>query len=240
MAPKAPPPPKPPSAAEKLFKDRRGLGAYIAHPEAFPPTRVIYSTPDVVAIHDLYPKAAVHCLLLPRSPAHALVHPLDALSSDAAFLALVRAEAAKLRSLVAGELRRLFGEVSRSEAPRTAVRLGAVDLAPGEEMPRGRDWEAEVKVGVHAQPSMSHLHVHVLSRDMHSVCMRHRKHYNSFNTPFLVELDAFPLAPGDPRRHPRGWSDVGLKCWRCGKGFEHRFKALKDHLEVEFEAWKRE
>jgi len=225
---------------QKLFKDRNGLGAYLADPAAYPATRVIYSNPDVVAIHDLYPKATVHCLLLPRSPSHTLLHPLEALSEDAAFLALVRAEAAKLQALVGQELRRLLGGASRTEAPRTAALLGAVDLAPGEPLPGGRDWEAEVKVGVHAKPSMNHLHVHVLSRDMHSVCMRHRKHYNSFNTPFLVELDAFPLAQDDPRRNPHGWSDVGLQCWRCGKAFGNRFKALKDHLDVEFEAWARE
>ena len=240
MAVKPPPPPKPPSTAQKLFRDRDALGAFVFFPEQHPPETVIYYNADFTAIHDRYPKGTVHCLLLPRSRAHTLQHPLDALSDDAAFLASVRAEAARLKTLVAQELRRLLGEGSRTEAPRTAVLLGERELAPGEELPAGRDWEADVKVGVHAHPSMSHLHVHVVSQDMHSVCMRHRKHYNSFNTPFLVELEAFPLARDDPRRKSHGWHETPLRCWRCGKDFGNRFKALKDHLEVEFEEWKRE
>ncbi|TPX06919.1 uncharacterized protein E0L32_011143 [Thyridium curvatum] len=258
MAPKprhAPPPPssvanKPHTTATTTssFAGRDGLGAYIADPASFPASRVIYHSESFVAIHDLYPKASVHALLLPRSPALGAQHPLDALSApDGAFLAAVRAELPRLVALVAAELQRRFGRYSRQDAAREAVLSGEAEAEAGGdggggELPPGRDWAAEVRVGVHAHPSMSHLHVHVLSRDMHSPCLKHRKHYNSFNTPFLVDVADFPLAADDPRRHPgrEGYLQSDFRCWRCGRTFGNRFKALKEHLEVEFEEWKRE
>ena len=111
-----------------------------------------------------------------------------------------------------------------------------------DELPPGRDWSQSVISGVHAGPSMNHIHVHVLSADMHSSCMRHRKHYNSFNTPFLVDVDDFPLAEGDPRLRymEMKYLRVDFKCWRCGRDFGNSFDALKSHLREEFEAWKRD
>lgn len=264
--------------AAAAAKNRMGLGAYIRDPGAFPPSVIIYQNANFVAIHDKFPKATVHALLLPRSSAHSLLHPFDAFR-DAAFLESVRHEVRRLRGLVARELQRRLGVHSRAERRRQAVLNG--DEAPtsresaghggkskkdddgdGEVppplLPPGRDWDKEIICGVHAVPSMSHLHVHVLSRDMHSGTMRHRSHYNSFTTPFLVDLDAFSPKPGehqvadgnedgggggwleeeDPRR--QGHLRRDLRCWRCGKGFGNQFKKLKDHLEEEFVSWRSE
>ncbi|KAI1093893.1 HIT-like protein [Rostrohypoxylon terebratum] len=219
------------------FKERDGLGAYTANPTS---ERVIYHDASFVAINDLYPKSTVHTLLLPRSPRSRL-HPFDAFD-DAAFLSSVQAETQKLKRLVAKELQRRYGRYSAQERDREAVLNGDVELADGEPLPKGRDWESELLVGIHAHPSMNDLHVHVLSPDMISECMRHRKHYNSFNTPFLIDVTDFPLAKDDPRRHPReaGFLNRDLVCWRCKKNFGNRFKQLKDHLEEEFEEWKKE
>ncbi|KAH8908911.1 HIT-like protein, partial [Coniochaeta sp. PMI_546] len=246
MRPKPHPPPPDskhshPSTASKLtriFKDRDGLGAYLADPKAFPSSRVIYHNDAFVAIHDLYPKASVHTLLLPRSTKHNLRHPFDAFE-DVEFLASVRIETDRLKNLVAKELKRRFGSGSRKEIEREKAIAAAGEDADEAQLPPGRDWLAEVKVGIHLHPSMSHLHVHVLSRDMHSPCLKHRKHYNSFNTPFLIDVADFPLPGDDPRRLPRQvYLDRDLRCWRCGKNFTNKFKALKEHLEKEFEEWK--
>ncbi|KAL8392488.1 hypothetical protein RB595_002614 [Gaeumannomyces hyphopodioides] len=225
------------------FPGRSGLGAYLDEPEAWPASRVIFHTPGHVAIHDLYPKSFVHCLLLARSPAARRLHPFDALDgSDPDFLAETRAQAARLRSLVAAELRRRLGRDSAAEAARNAVLDGEVEAdAEGGPLPEGRDWEAEVRVGVHAVPSMDHLHIHVLSPDMAGASMKKKNHYLSFNTPFFVDLADFPLAPDDPRRqgglmHPAD----RLICWRCHKEFGNKFEALKRHLAEEFEEWKKE
>ncbi|OBT92063.1 aprataxin-like protein [Pseudogymnoascus verrucosus] len=222
-----------------VFEGRRGLGAYTYNPAAFPPSDVIFYNDTAVAVNDLYPKSSVHTLLLPRSERN-LLHPVDAFE-DAAFLAATVAESEKLRKLVAKELRRRYGKVSKLDQERERVLNGEVELADGEELPKGRDWESEVMMGIHAHPSMSHLHVHVLSVDRYSECMKNRAHYNSFTTPFFVPLDAFPLAADDPRRDPSeaGYLSQDLKCWRCGAGFGRSFARLNEHLAVEFEAWKK-
>lgn len=247
MAPKPKPETKPKSDNPKMktssFAGRDGLGLYIAKAETLPVGSVIFANPRFVAIHDMYPKATVHCLLLPRAPDKTLLHPFDAFE-DVEFLASVRAEAENLKDLVARELQRLVGEHSAAEAPRRAVLDGEVEPerdADGKAvLPQGRDWMSEVKVGLHARPSMNHLHVHVLSRDMHSDRLKVRKHYNSFTTDFFVPLDDFPLAMDDPRRKQAGWHEKPMVCWRCGRDFGNKLKELKKHLDEEFNGWKRE
>lgn len=245
MAPKKKPAtntdPKPArSTGGNPFKDRMGLGAYLGDPAAFPASVVIAHDDDFVVIHDKFPKATVHALILPRSPAVNLQHPFEALA-DPVFLAKVKAQAVKTKALVAAELQRQLGKYSRQEASRQAVLNGEVE-AEGDTLPEGRDWAAEVRCGVHAVPSMSHVHIHVLSRDMHSGKLKHRKHYNSFNTPFLVDIEDFPLRGDDPRRNTRheGYMQWDLRCWRCGRNFGNKFAQLKEHLEKEFDEWKRE
>ncbi|KAJ4145558.1 hypothetical protein LMH87_004406 [Akanthomyces muscarius] len=229
------------SAGGNPFKDRMGLGAYLGDPAAFSASVVIAHSPDFVVIHDKFPKSTVHTLILPRSPAANLLHPFDALA-DPALLASVKAQVLRTKALVAAELQRQLGRFSASEAARQAVLDGEAEVQEGAELPRGRDWAAEVVCGVHAVPSMSHVHVHVLSRDMHSRKVKHRKHYNSFTTPFLVDVEDFPLAEDDPRRDTKrmGYLQRDLRCWRCGRNFGNKFAQLKEHLEQEFDAWKRE
>jgi aprataxin len=223
-----------------LLKNKDSLGAWLVKPE----TRhgVIYYNADFVAINDGYPKSSVHTLLLPRSPSHNLQHPFDAFK-DETFLSRVKDEVEKLKVLVAKELQRRFAAGSAAEVRREALLNGELEPeGADDQLPSGRDWAAEVITGIHAHPSMNHLHVHVLSREMHSPCVKHRKHYNSFNTPFLIDVADFPLADGDPRLHPgrAGYLNRDLKCWRCGKNFGNHFKALKDHLDEEFLEWKKE
>ncbi|KAL4893454.1 HIT-like domain-containing protein [Aspergillus ambiguus] len=230
-----------PSAAGAQLKRavgaRDGLGAYIAHPERYPPSVVVYSNDDFVAIHDLFPKSTLHLLLLPRDPAKTRLHPFDAFD-DAAFLAKVQAEARKLRTLAAGELRRRYGRFSAQDRERQQ----ALDAdPPPDELPAGRDWERDIMCGIHARPSMNHLHVHVISVDRYSDRLKHRKHYNSFATPFFVPLEDFPLAKDDVRRHPgrEGYLQREYVCWACGEKFGNGFSRLKAHLEEEFDRWKR-
>jgi aprataxin len=226
--------------APVTFHGRNGLGAYTHDPSAFPASRVIYHNENFVAINDLYPKSSIHTLLLFRSPRNRL-HPFEAFE-DADFLAAAQTEVARLKTLVAKELRRKYGKFSAQDQAREPALKGEIDLPQDGDLPPGRDWEKDVMVGIHASPSMSHLHVHVMSVDRVSGCSKHRKHYNSFSTPFLIDVADFPLAEDDPRRHPaqQRYLEWDLKCWRCGKGFGNKFAALKEHLDLEFEEWKRE
>jgi aprataxin len=258
--------------AMKRFDPRNGLGIYIDKPEDNPEGRVVEYDDDFVVINDKYPKAryavqvtcpkntlrltflSVHLLLIPRDPKYYNQHPLSALSTDAAFLDIVRTRVERLRNLAASELRRQYGHLSVSDAPyqealEAAMSVPDLSVAGGpnleredmlNSLPPGRDWAADIFAGVHTHPSMNHLHIHVFSRDMQSPWMKHKKHYLSFNSTFLVQLDEFPLHEGSERPHPGNWPSWSMKCWRCGRDFKNKFAALKTHLADEFEVWKRE
>lgn len=222
------------------FNGRDGLGAYIKNPEKYDSNVVIYHNSDFVVIHDLYPKSSIHTLILPRSAKHNYIHPFEAFE-DAEFLELCRAELKKVEALVAAELQRRYGRYSKEDEELEKVLNGEVDIPNDQPLPVGRDWSKDVMSGVHAHPSMNHLHIHIMSKDRYSDCLNHRKHYNSFNTAFFVPLRDFPLAKDDPRRDPgkAGYLKEDFKCWRCGKMFGNQFTKLKAHLAEEFDEWKR-
>jgi aprataxin len=228
---------RPKSTLGRLFSDRRdGLVAYIKDPQSYPPSRVISHNDSWVLIHDLYPKSSVHLLLIPRDEKYYSKHPFDAFD-ESEFLECAKVEVAKAQEIVASELRRLYGQFSAS----SSARIEAMDAdEPPDELPQGRDWSKEVMTGIHANPSMNHLHIHILSKDRHSESLRHRRHYNSFNTRFFVPLEDFPISVDDDRRHAGRFLSNDMTCWRCGKNFTNQFKKLKEHLTLEFEEWKKE
>lgn len=217
---------------------RNGLLTYILNPTDYP-AQVIAHDEKTVLIRDAFPKATLHLLLLPRDASKRDLHPHEAFD-DPVFLAMIRAEVAASLKLAVSELSRLIGPFSASNK----ARITAMDSDdPPDTLPPGRDFSQDLRVGIHAHPSMNHLHIHIISRDMHSDRLKHRKHYNSFNTDFFIPLDDFPLARDDPRRsvsYQNGNLKEDFKCWRCGKMFGNKFTLLKDHLEREFDAWKRE
>ncbi|KAJ4320720.1 aprataxin-like protein [Neodidymelliopsis sp. IMI 364377] len=222
--PTAQPAEKPAKPSQRSFDARNGLGLYIEKPEANPEGLVVEYDDDFVVINDKFPKA-----------------------SNPTFLAKIRKRVEQLKILAASELRRKYGRHSAADAPyQTALEdlMSSADLPPLEArdalLPPGRDWLAEIKAGAHTHPSMNHMHIHVMSRDMHSPCMKHKKHYLSFNSSFFVPVEDFPLEEGSARFHPGDWPSWDMKCWRCGKNFKNKFAALKKHLEEEFEEWKKE
>ncbi|KAH6875816.1 HIT-like domain-containing protein [Alternaria rosae] len=232
----------------KRWDGRNGLGVYIESPETNPENKVLEYDDDFVVITDKYPKASVHLLLIPRKKVYYDQHPLHALSTDPAFLAEVRKRIIHLRELAAYELRRQYGDFSASDKPYNEAfeaMMSSPDPPPPPEeravlLPSGRDWSKDIVVGVHTHPSMNHLHIHIFSRDMHSDWMKHKKHYLSFNSGFLVQLGEFPLEEDSKRFHPGDWPSWDMKCWRCGENFKNKFAALKQHLNEEFEEWRKE
>lgn len=256
----------PASSVSKRFDPRDGLGVYIEHPEKNPESRVVEYDDEFVVIWDKFPKArfvlsnfrfleilqtviasSVHLLLLCRDPALYFEHPLELLSTSPTFLTKVKSRVEQLKTLAAAELRRQYGLGSASDEPyqRALEELMSSPDPPSQDereglLPQGRDWSKEIIAGVHTHPSMNHFHIHVLSRDMHSPCMKHKKHYLSFTTSFLVGLEDFPLEEGSVRFHPGAWPSWDMRCWRCGKNFGNKFAQLKEHLEGEFEQWIKE
>lgn len=222
--------------------DRRdALGTYASNPNSLPKELLIYDTKEFLVVKDLYPKSSVHTLLLFRHPENTL-HPFH-FFEDADILAKAREEVKGIRSLVAAELGEKYGKFSKQDEYKQKVLRGETKIAEDEELPKGRNWESEVMIGVHARPSMNHVHVHILSKDRFSPCMKTRNHYQSFNTPFFVELEDFPLAPDDPRwdsNATNGYIREDFRCWRCQKTGFKNFPDLKRHLAEEFSQWKAE
>lgn len=236
----SPPRPKPPPQKDEqsqrtTFFGRDGLAAYTTDPASFPESRVVYYNDKFVVIRDLYPKSTLHLLILPRDSNKNILRPQEAFD-DPEFLAECREEEQKVQAIAAAELRRMLGKYSATEQARN----NAMELNdPPSKLPAGRDWSREIIAGTHANPSMNHLHIHVLSRDMHSPAMKKTNHYLSFTTDFLIPMTAYPLPPDDPRRD-YGHFPVDMYCWYCSKNFKNKIGALKAHLEEEFEVWKKQ
>ena len=47
-----------------------------------------------------------------------------------------------------------------------------------------------MKFGFHAVQSMQPLHMHIISQDFDSNCLKNKKHWNSFNTDYFIEIDS--------------------------------------------------
>lgn len=237
------PPPKKIANSHPSFFGRAGLGIYLKDPSSQPTSRVIFHTKSFVAIHDLYPKSSIHTLLIPRDQKWHTMHPIAALS-DPEFLELAKPEVERLKGVVASEMRRRYGQFSAQDKEREKILSGEVELDVDADLPKGRDWEKEVMVGIHMHPSMDHLHIHILSVDRYSECLKKRNHYNSFATPFFVRFSEFPLSEQrksalERKGQGRAWLEADLRCWRCGTLFGNKFARLKEHLEQEFGEWKK-
>lgn len=107
-----------------------------------------------------------------------------------------------------------------------------------------RAFEKDFQIGIHAHPSQHELHVHIISRDMVSWFRYRQQHYQAFNTPFLVPLEAYPLSQDDRRRERDYQVDNMYKpdfdCWRCGKNFGTDWALMVQHLNEEWKGWIRE
>ena len=101
-----------------------------------------------------------------------------------------------------------------------------------------------VRAGFHMVPSMLALHLHIISFDLDSPCLKRKEHWNSFTTEFFVE--ALPLADRieaavdddavsklirDTFNEEKGnkLKKLPLKCHRCGQPFS-TLPSLKEHI----------
>ena len=96
-----------------------------------------------------------------------------------------------------------------------------------------------MSVGVHIIPSLEPLHVHVISEDLCSPCVRTRKHYNSFATDFFYPLKELADYLRVDRRamevnenNARAMLSRDPECHRCGKAGFRDFAAFKEHLQA--------
>ncbi|KAF7664001.1 hypothetical protein LDENG_00193660 [Lucifuga dentata] len=94
------------------------------------------------------------------------------------------------------------------------------------------------RTGYHAIPSMSHVHLHVISQDFDSPCLKNKKHWNSFTTDYFIESqDVIQMLETNGRVTVKeGTSELlklPLRCHVCHKELP-TIPALKEHLKSHF------
>ncbi|CAE1323938.1 APTX [Acanthosepion pharaonis] len=57
----------------------------------------------------------------------------------------------------------------------------------GTEIAEKSDSNLQFRYGYHAIPSMGQLHLHVISQDFNSPCLKTKKHWNSFVTEYFID-----------------------------------------------------
>ncbi|XP_029995396.1 aprataxin isoform X3 [Sphaeramia orbicularis] len=94
------------------------------------------------------------------------------------------------------------------------------------------------RIGYHAIPSMSHVHLHVISQDFDSPCLKNKKHWNSFTTEYFIDSkDVIQMLEKDGRVTVKeGASELlklPLRCHICHKELP-TIPSLKEHLKSHF------
>ena len=96
------------------------------------------------------------------------------------------------------------------------------------------------RYGYHASPSMSRLHMHVISQDFNSPCLKHKKHWNSFTSDFFLDAEKVigilkdkGKVDLDVKRVYEPMLSLPLKCHVCRKILQNMPK-LKEHLRTHF------
>ena len=96
----------------------------------------------------------------------------------------------------------------------------------------------DFQFGFHAVPSMARLHMHVVSRDFDSVCLKHKKHWNSFTTEFFLDatwvlssLEESGRVKLKEKAYYESLLKRSLRCHVCGEE-QTNLPRLKSHIRV--------
>lgn len=217
---------------------RHALQTYIDKPEN---EGVIFHDEHVVIVQDAFPKATRHYLVIPRSKKITRLHPFDAFKDPIQYTEME--------------------EYVEKAKDMMAESVAAEGLIENEDIPKAHFKNTFIRAGIHLEPSLANVHIHVITQDFHLSRLKNRKHYNSFVTAFFVDFDR--LAP-PPRRDFLGPAsdsssddddleiprprferrsavlakiirDTPLSCVYCGESFGSSFVKLKKHLAGEYE-----
>lgn len=191
---------------------RFALGKHITNPE-----NAVYKDKDFVVISDGFPKSTIHYLILPTDKSKNLTKsPIKLLNQDPDFYKKCTEIVSKVESIVANELSKKWN--------------CNVNTA-----------KQYIKSGMHAIPSMAHMHIHVLSTDLDSARLKRAEHYTSFTTKFFVPFSDIPsLKPDcDEFNEPliKSMIKEDLICHYCGQNFKRSFTQLKTHLSKEYQSF---
>ncbi|CAI4052090.1 hypothetical protein SKDZ_15G3960 [Saccharomyces kudriavzevii ZP591] len=208
---------------------RYALKHYVTNPETIDDGTVIYFDDKVSIIKDSFPKSECHLLILPRSTQLSRGHPTKVIDS-------------KFKNEFGPYVHSATNYIFRHMRDKFRVKKSVHDNDP--------NWDGDiledkdefvrkfVQIGIHSVPSMANLHIHILSRDFHSVRLKNKKHYNSFNSAFFIDWDDLPLGKkslgSDKDIETKYLKNHDLVCCYCHENFSNKFTSLKKHLELEF------
>jgi aprataxin len=115
-------------------------------------------------------------------------------------------------------------DLKRADYPLVDRLVGASDLIK-EKYPA-----VDFRIGFHAVPSMTQLHLHIISQDFDSSCLKTKQHYLSFTTSFFVHPEEIIkcIENGTLNRLERELKGV-LRCHHCSIVFP-TMPRLKAHL----------
>lgn len=205
------------------------LNPYIIDPDLH--SEVIFYDQNVSVVVDRYPKSVVHFLVLPRSSDLTYQTPF-AIIANKTVVDMLNPYVLRAQLFAAMHLKAIkTGSSHNIEFPS--------DIA---------DWYdyqpfiSRIRAGFHAVPSMTNLHIHIISNDLNSPSTKRINHYNSFATIFFIP---FPGQPGSDREKTESPSKLlaichytPLQCVFCQQHFD-QMNALKWHLKEEFDQWKK-
>lgn len=168
---------------------------------------------QVVGIMDKFPKARRHALLVARQQG------LDRAAQ------LTREHLPLLMHMRQVAVDWIQQQQQDGQQQRQQQELVPAGVPPG--------WQ----LGFHSVPSMAQLHLHIISTDFDSQCLKHKKHWNSFTSSFFLHLDDVMMQLQGPQG--RLLVDAAaaeqllkqpLQCHRCGCA-QKTMPQLKGHIQ---------
>lgn len=138
------------------------------------PALLFISTDLGVVIRDKYPKARHHFLVLPKSDIPSIYHVSLSLHKRKIIWVFIFIFSSQIPLKVKRKDLSLLYE----------LHLLAVNVI--EILGMKTD---DFKIGFHALPSMQRLHLHVISTNFISSCLKTKKHWNSFNTELFLDYE---------------------------------------------------
>jgi len=165
--------------------------------------RIVWESKEMqcVAIQDKYPKARHHYLVLPikeiESISNLTIDDLPILENmEAAARALIKQITANDPQDPRNSENDAKSHARPPHPPPDSI-CGDVERRGGEggQEKKSKDISSSMRgvwrVGYHTIPSLKLLHLHVISTDFHSPCLKNRKHWQSFTTPFFIDSPPF-------------------------------------------------
>ncbi|EST05522.1 Histidine triad (HIT) protein [Kalmanozyma brasiliensis GHG001] len=169
-------------------------------PEALPlDDRMLIYDKRTITIYDKFAKAKYHFLVLPRIPFHASSSKPALSSQGAPTLSASNGKlnfgATSSNSVPASHMKSISTLLASPyaaevlEALREASDRVIEHITKDMQEQYGTTWDIER--AFHAVPSMEHLHLHVVSMDLVSDRLKHKKHFRSFHPTvgFALRLD---------------------------------------------------